>query len=47
MYEAANVDSIGCAHDLTMGVKPFCMNALDSEGVANRCDRVEDIDEED
>ncbi len=46
MYEAADVDSIGCAHDLVMGVKPFCLNIMDSELVTNRCERVEDIDEE-
>jgi hypothetical protein len=47
MYEPANVGSISCAHDLIMGVKPFCMNVLDSEGMPNRCDWVEDIEEED
>lgn len=47
MYEASEVVAIGDAHNLILGVKPFGMNSMDSEGIINRLDRVDDIDEAD
>ena len=47
MYEAPEVRVIGEAHNLILGVKPFCLDVLDSEHLVNRCERIDDIDESD
>jgi hypothetical protein len=48
MYEAPEVVTIGDAHDLILGQKPFQMSTMDSEGITNRLDRdMDDIDEAD
>ena len=44
MYEASEVIAIGEAHDLILGIKPLA-TLFDSEGLANRDERVDDIDE--
>lgn len=45
MYVAPDVIAIGLACNSILGIKPFCMNAIDSEGIAHRCDPVDEIDE--
>jgi hypothetical protein len=47
MYEAPEVVTIGNAHELILGVKPFLQNYIDAEVLTNRDERVEDIDETD
>lgn len=47
MYEASEVVAIGDAHELILGVKPFYIFITDSEGLLNRNERVDDIDETD
>ena len=47
MYEAPEVLSISEAHNLILGVKPWC-GCLDSEGMLNYAERnMDDIDESD
>lgn len=47
MYEASEVLAIGSAHELILGVKPFSLNNMDSEGQTDYADRIDDIDETD
>ncbi len=48
MYVAAEVVTIGDAHNLILGQKPFQMSTMDSEGITNRLERnMDDIDEAD
>ena len=48
MYEASEVVTIGAAHKLILGQKPFAENVLDSELVMHRLERdTDDIDEVD
>ena len=47
MYEAPEVLAIGEAHELILGIKPFEENFVDSELVAQRSERIDDVDESD
>ena len=47
MYEASDIVTIGAAHEMVRGQKPFLLDVMDSETIPNRLERVEDIDEVD
>ena len=47
MYEASEIVTIGAAHNLILGTKPFLQSNLDSEGMLNRDERQMDMDEGD